>query len=365
MAMATYNGERFLQEQLDSLARQTLLPCELVVCDDGSADGTMDILKRFADVAPFRVRIYQNDVRLGYCENFLRAVGLCTGDLVAFSDQDDVWFPSKLAACSEALRSDRSSMVIHLASLADTELNPLGRTWPHLPRFGKKCRFQPTLLHMDVAGMTMVFRRSISESLSRNDVLRGMFRGIFSGHDLAVRFLAAAYGSVIPLRQVLAIHRCHDRNTSNSHGAVAATASAYVLGAQGVPARISAAVRWLTTHAGLAQRAGSQSYARQAETIRKKADALRQAAEIAEEPVSSLLARTAVILSRRAEAISERALIYGEPRHMALGRFCRMVLHGCYGPNRLGGLGFRSLAKDFLMTVNSPMRRMQIGRDQA
>ena len=94
--MATYNGERFLQEQLDSLAAQTLLPCELVVGDDGSTDGTLEILERFAKRAPFPVRVRRNIENLGYGKNFISTAMHCSGDWIAFCDQDDRWLPQKL-----------------------------------------------------------------------------------------------------------------------------------------------------------------------------------------------------------------------------------------------------------------------------
>ncbi len=92
--MATYNGAKYLEEQLASFVVQSQLP--LVVCDDGSADATLEILHRFAHSAPFPVRIVCNDERLGYGDNFLKAASLCEGDWIAFSDQDDVWLPDKL-----------------------------------------------------------------------------------------------------------------------------------------------------------------------------------------------------------------------------------------------------------------------------
>jgi glycosyltransferase involved in cell wall biosynthesis len=96
IAMATYNGERFLREQLDSLAAQSRLPDELVICDDGSSDGTVEIAKRFARSSPFEVRVHRNNENLGYARNFERAIGLCSGEIIFLSDQDDVWFPSKV-----------------------------------------------------------------------------------------------------------------------------------------------------------------------------------------------------------------------------------------------------------------------------
>src|SRR5580698_5355366 len=77
IAMATYNGARYVGEQLESLARQTVLPTELVVTDDNSTDNTVDIVTAFATKAPFPVHIEKNPKRLGYRDNFMKAVSLC------------------------------------------------------------------------------------------------------------------------------------------------------------------------------------------------------------------------------------------------------------------------------------------------
>jgi glycosyltransferase involved in cell wall biosynthesis len=113
VAMATYNGERFLEEQLFSIARQIRLPDEMVVSDDGSNDGTIDILERFATSAPFPVRVYRNIKPLGYGDNFLKAASLCHGDLIAFSDQDDVWLENKLANSLSFFDDDDVLLSVH------------------------------------------------------------------------------------------------------------------------------------------------------------------------------------------------------------------------------------------------------------
>ena len=95
IAMATYNGEKYIKEQLQSLSNQTSLPFELVVGDDGSTDATLDILKEFCAHAPFPVRIHQNQANLGFARNFLDTARRCKGDWIAFCDQDDVWLPDK------------------------------------------------------------------------------------------------------------------------------------------------------------------------------------------------------------------------------------------------------------------------------
>ena len=97
VVMATYDGESYLAEMLDSLAAQDVLPDEMVVRDDASSDGTVRVLEDFATRAPFPVRVIAGDVRLGYARNFVTAAGRATGDLLFFADQDDTWRPEKLA----------------------------------------------------------------------------------------------------------------------------------------------------------------------------------------------------------------------------------------------------------------------------
>lgn len=137
VAMATYNGARFLSEQLESLARQSELPCELVICDDGSTDETLQVLGRFADQAPFPVRVVRNDRNLGFADTFLRAASLCEGDAIAFCDQDDVWLPNKLADVSVAFqRYPGTALVLQRAYLCNADLTNKGRLFPDHLRQG-------------------------------------------------------------------------------------------------------------------------------------------------------------------------------------------------------------------------------------
>ena len=96
IALCTYNGERFLSQQLESLAAQTILPDELVICDDASSDSSLRILEDFAQKAPFIVRIFKNPKNLGYIKNFEKAIGLCSMDVIFLSDHDDYWESEKL-----------------------------------------------------------------------------------------------------------------------------------------------------------------------------------------------------------------------------------------------------------------------------
>lgn len=100
--MCTYNGEAYLREQLNSFLAQTRLPDELIVCDDGSIDATVSILHSFKETAPFPVTIFVNERNLRVCKNFEKAISYCTGDIIALSDQDDIWLPEKLATLLDA-----------------------------------------------------------------------------------------------------------------------------------------------------------------------------------------------------------------------------------------------------------------------
>jgi hypothetical protein len=107
IAMCTYNGEKYLHEQLVSIAQQTRLPDELVICDDGSSDSTPELVARFTQSVSFPVRWIRNEKNLGSTKNFEQAISLCTGDLIALCDQDDIWLPEKLACQAEMLEGDR------------------------------------------------------------------------------------------------------------------------------------------------------------------------------------------------------------------------------------------------------------------
>ena len=131
IAMCTYNGARYLREQLDSIAAQTRLPDELIVCDDGSTDNTREIVKAFAIGQAFPVKLFINEGNLGSIKNFEKAIGLCGGDFIALSDQDDVWHLEKLKLIEEAfLRMPGAGLVFTDLEMVDENLQSLGyRAW--------------------------------------------------------------------------------------------------------------------------------------------------------------------------------------------------------------------------------------------
>lgn len=127
--MATFNGEKYLQQQLDSIVAQSILPDELVVCDDCSTDKTIEILENFKEKVNFEVRILQNDTNSGYVKNFARVIAETKGDFVFMCDQDDYWFPEKIERVLKTFEENpKAQLVAHNAMCTDADLKPLGKT---------------------------------------------------------------------------------------------------------------------------------------------------------------------------------------------------------------------------------------------
>src|SRR5437763_93985 len=133
VAMPTYNGARFLEQQLDSVARQSRLPDELVVSDDGSTDETHEILERFKRSAPFEITVHRNEHRLGWVDNFFREMALCSAAVIDLYDQNDVWDAYKLQLFLAPFdQNPRSSMVVHAAAIVDESLASTGKDQPSI-----------------------------------------------------------------------------------------------------------------------------------------------------------------------------------------------------------------------------------------
>jgi len=212
IAMCTYNGAAFVREQLDSFARQTRLPAELIICDDRSTDTTVDIVQGFAQSAPFPVRVEVNDENLGVARNFGKATQLCTGDLIALSDQDDIWREDKLDVLVRAFEGDPAlTLVFTDADLVDQDLRPMGKrlsdTGPVLDagdRLSNEDEAFEFLMRRNVAtGATMAFRAGL------RGVILPIPPDLLTYHDAWIVGLAVATGKVRVLTEPLIQYRQH------------------------------------------------------------------------------------------------------------------------------------------------------------
>lgn len=214
IALATCDGARFVERQLESFAEQTRLPDELVVCDDDSTDRTRELVSEFARRAPFAVSLHPNQTRLGTTGNFEATVARSTGDVVLMADQDDVWLPAKIATLAGVLEAEPDvGAVFCNAHVVDESLSPLGyRLWDALGfgpleqarvRAGDAVRV--FLKHVVAAGTTLAFRGSF-----RDLVLP--FPKLQSSHDAWTAFLIAAVSRVRIVDDPLVLYRLHADN---------------------------------------------------------------------------------------------------------------------------------------------------------
>jgi len=214
--MCTYNGARFVAEQLASIAAQTRPPDELVVCDDCSTDATIECVRDFARTAPFPVRVFENDKNIGSTKNFERAVELCDGDFIAFADQDDVWLPEKLRKLEDALATESTALAFTDGDVVDESLRSLGqRVWQTI-RFGEEEQrsfregraFAVLLDHNVVTGAALALKAEFKKLILPfpNDL---MHDGIPVIHDWWTALLIAAVGNVVFVSEPLFKYRQH------------------------------------------------------------------------------------------------------------------------------------------------------------
>lgn len=212
VALCTYNGARYLKDQLESIASQTLPPHELVVCDDRSTDDTVAIVQVFASHAPFPVRLFLNPTNLGSTKNFEQAIQRCEGDLIALSDQDDVWRPQKLERTVEAFSAlPVIGAVFTDGEVVDERLRSLGYRLSEAAGFGPRRRerfehgqaVEVLLKNNVVTGATLAFRRAFLKAILPIPATWV--------HDAWIALLIAALGKVAIIDEPLVFYRQHQQ----------------------------------------------------------------------------------------------------------------------------------------------------------
>ncbi|HEL3813780.1 TPA: glycosyltransferase family 2 protein [Stenotrophomonas maltophilia] len=217
IAVCTYNGERFLQEQLDSLLAQTRHPDQLVIRDDASSDGTLALLRAFvprAEALGIAVDLQVNSLNVGYRQNFDGALRACSGDLVFLCDQDDVWYPDKLQRfCAEfdarpellALHSDAELIDGSGRMLSKRLFSALGYRPSEHARMHAGHGFELLLKRPLMTGAAMALRRRVLD-----DALPLPASGWV--HDAWISMLAAMRGNIDSLPDPLIGYRLHGNN---------------------------------------------------------------------------------------------------------------------------------------------------------
>ena len=334
VVLATYNGAAFLQAQLDSLASQTLLPFELIISDDGSIDDTVTIATAFVDKVPFPVKIFQQKNQLGYAENFLFGARQATGDLIAFCDQDDVWYPTKLGTCVKAMAHDAVALCAHPVDLIDGEGKTIGRLRQDFPGPRNALPLAKTDPWHSFLGMSLVFDRNLLDIFDNSAETRGLDPddGVSAlGHDKWVTFLARHFGGLTLVPMPLAGYRLHAGNASQKDDSLRRrrVQRSRMIG--------------LPAHPGL----GRVAIARHRSLLLAKA-----ADRNFGQNLQRKLRTGAKLWSAVSHHEASRLELYANANPiMRLARLARLMNNGGYRDVKYGGMGKRLLLKDLVVGV--------------
>lgn len=212
VAMATYNGSKYLEAQLDSILSQTLKPAEIIVCDDSSTDGTQEILEKYQEKGD--LKFFVNAERLGFIGNFKRAVSLTSPEnYIALSDQDDIWLDTKIESAAKLLLTideiNTPSMVYSDLVLVDEQLNLLNQSFrDELGQSAYEHCLETLLFGCFVNGCTMLM----------NQKMRAYFPSIPNqgalNHDTWMSLIAYTFGKVSVVPESLILYRKHTNNAT-------------------------------------------------------------------------------------------------------------------------------------------------------
>lgn len=199
--MPTYNGGKFLKDQLDSIYTQTLLPDEVIVVDDCSTDDTIEILEEYR--VKYGLKYFINEKNLGYNKNFEKAITLCSGDYIALADQDDIWLPSKIEKCYNVIKDADIDTPSLVSCFNSTDRNIL------LSTKEKDCGIIGTWKHnlsgYTSQGCTLMFNRKLLEYIIpfHDDIM----------YDAYIGLVASLLGNRLYIGDKLMYYRIHGSNS--------------------------------------------------------------------------------------------------------------------------------------------------------
>lgn len=204
VCIATYNGEKYIAAQLESILCQLGSGDEVVISDDGSTDKTLDVIRSIGDE---RIYVFINEGGRSPAHNFENALRRVTGDIIFLSDQDDVWCDTKVAVVTNYLKS--CELVVSDALVVDSDLNVL------VDSFYQYNNSRPGLLKNIIKnsylGCAMAFNKKVLEHALP-------FPSAIPMHDWWIGLIAEKYCKVYFAPEKLILHRRHDDNASPTAG---------------------------------------------------------------------------------------------------------------------------------------------------
>lgn len=207
IALCTYNGEKFIKEQIESVLGQSYKNIELIITDDGSKDKTIEIIKQYMQLDG-RITLYENKENLGFIKNFEKAISLCNGDFIALSDQDDIW---KLNKIEKFVNEIKENVLIYSnATIVDETSNPTGKELIEGARHlvNGKCN-KAFLLNSFISGNTMMFKQELVKYILPIPIQ-------ISYHDIWISFVASTYGTINYTDESMIYYRRHSEQVTTS-----------------------------------------------------------------------------------------------------------------------------------------------------
>lgn len=201
VVIATFNGEKYLRPQIDSILAQSHAPKEIIVIDDCSVDNTMNILRGYA-LLDKRFKIIQNETNLGYIRNFEKGMQIASCALVALSDQDDIWLPNKLKTLYSHI--GEYLLVYSDSELVDAAGNMLNKKMSHIKN---QIAYSSCLMYTIGAwapGHSMLMKRELIEKCLP-------FPSQVT-HDFWLGFVATCYSKIQYVNEPLVYYRQHSDN---------------------------------------------------------------------------------------------------------------------------------------------------------
>ena len=204
IALCTYNGAAYLAQQLDTLVNQTYQNIEIIVVDDSSTDDTYTILNNYAAKYP-QFKVHQNEKNLGFVQNFERAVKLCTGQLIALCDQDDIWDHQKIALQVEAIGDN--IFVYHDSEFINQDGSPMDKKMSDIVNMYSGGQPETFLFFNCVSGHAILMKRELLDHALplKTDYF----------HDWWLAYVATNMGTIGYIPQCLVKYRQHSKNDTN------------------------------------------------------------------------------------------------------------------------------------------------------
>lgn len=214
IAMATYNGEAYIRQQLSSILEQTMQADEIIICDDCSTDLTVSVIREFMAQYPDRgIHLVENKENLGYIANFQQAIRMTQGDYIFLADQDDIWHRDKLKTTLQAMQEMGASLVCTSFRLINSIGDPIEDTasydiHPFVKTAGPgltPITFHRLIFGNIVQGCTYCFTSAVRDVYLNVNSLRLV-------HDHQLMFAASLVGTVYFLNEALIDYRLHGSN---------------------------------------------------------------------------------------------------------------------------------------------------------